>query len=65
MRRVYQVLALCFALGMLGFLACRAQKSRAPSNSANPSATPDAAAPVYLPATKSGAVFIDSQQAPR
>ena len=78
MNRVFQILALCISLGMLTFLACRAQSkpSPAPSNdNANPAAsTPDAGAPsvdaaaaapeVYFPASKSGGAFLEHQQAP-
>ncbi|MBZ0236479.1 MAG: hypothetical protein K8M05_29400 [Deltaproteobacteria bacterium] len=77
MNRAFQVLALCISIGMLTFLACRAQKSAPPApanDSANPAAsTPDAgpapdaaAAPeVYFPASKSGGAFLQHQQAPQ
>jgi hypothetical protein len=79
MNRVFQVVALCLSIGMLAFLACRAQSkpTATPANagdSANPAAGgPDAgpgvdaaaAAPeVYFPASKSGGAFIEHQQAP-
>ncbi|HUQ05040.1 MAG TPA: hypothetical protein VM261_21205 [Kofleriaceae bacterium] len=79
MNRVFQVLALCISLGMLTFLACRAQSTPTspPANdNANPAAgTPDAGAPaidaaaaepeVYFPASKSGGAFLQHQQAPK
>ena len=80
MNRAFQVLALGISIGMLTFLACRAQKSAPPpppapaSDGANPAAsTPDAgaapdAAPepeVYFPASKSGGAFLQHQQAPQ
>jgi len=76
MHRVFQTLALALALGLLTFLACRAQ-STAPPPTANRAAAPapdagatiDAAPPpppeVYLPASKSGGMFLEHQQAPR
>ncbi|MBP6844361.1 MAG: hypothetical protein KA201_11490 [Kofleriaceae bacterium] len=77
MHRAFQVLALALALGLLTFLACRAQSS-APPPTTNPAAAPGAdagadatAAPpppppeVYLPASKSGGAFLEHQQAPR
>lgn len=76
MHRAFQVLALALALGLLTFLACRAQQPPAPA--ANRAAAPapdggasvDAAPPppppeVYLPASKSGGAFLEHQQAPR
>jgi hypothetical protein len=77
MNRAFQILALCISLGMLTFLACRAQKSAPPATApagdtnANPAATPavDAApaepAEVYFPASKSGGAFLQHQQAPK
>lgn len=76
MNRAFQALALCISIGMLTFLACRAQKSPPPpaNDQANPAATaPDAgldAAPepepeVYFPASKSGGAFLQHQQAPQ
>jgi hypothetical protein len=74
MNRMFQVLALCISLGMLTFLACRAQsKSAPPPSNDNAAATPDAAVPavdaapepVYFPASKSGGAFLEHQQAPK
>ncbi len=78
MNRAFQILALCISIGMLSFLACRAQKSSTPpaNDSANPAAgAPDAGAPavdaaaaapeVYFPASKSGGAFLQHQQAPK
>ena len=79
MQRLLQLAALTLALVVLGFLACRAQpsSSRAPAPApANPAAAavdagtsdaPARAAPpdVYLPASKSGGMFLEHQQAPR
>ena len=77
MHRLFQVLALALALGLLTFLACRAQSPSAPPQVANPPAATaadagsvDAAPPppppeVYLPASKSGGAFLEHQQAPR
>lgn len=78
MNRVFQLLALCLSVGLLGFLACRAQRSTSapPANTtpAEPAAVaPDAAPPVdaapapevYFPASKSGGMFLEHQQAPR
>ncbi len=76
MNRAFQALALVISIGMLTFLACRAQKSAPPpaNDQANPAATtPDAgaapdAAPepeVYFPASKSGGAFLQHQQAPQ
>jgi hypothetical protein len=86
MNRAFQTLALCISLGMLTFLACRAQKAPPPAaasapapapapapaddTSANPAATPavdaaPAAPEVYFPASKSGGVFLEHQQAPK
>lgn len=76
MSRAFQILALCISIGMLSFLACRAQKSPPPpaNDNANPEAGapdagagPDAAAAapeVYFPASKSGGAFLQHQQAP-
>ncbi len=78
MNRAFQILALALALGMLTFLACRAQSaSTPPGDRGNPEApagaAPDAgaidAAPAapedYLPASKAGGAFLEHQQAPR
>lgn len=78
MNRAFQVFALCLSIGMLSFLACRAQQKSAPAganDNANPAAgggAPDAgvdaaaAAPeVYFPASKSGGAFLQHQQAPK
>lgn len=79
MQRIFQFAALALALGLLGFVACRAQSSshRPTANAAAPAApgTTDGgvdAAPVtepapdvYLPASKSGGAFLEHQQAPR
>lgn len=77
MQRVFQVLALCLSIGLLAFLACRAQRSQpaATGNSGGEVVAPgDAAAPpidaapapeVYFPASKSGGMFLEHQQAPR
>lgn len=74
MNRIFQVLALCISLGMLTFLACRAQSKSAPPPPSNDNAAsaPDAGAPavdaapapVYFPASKSGGAFLEHQQAP-
>jgi hypothetical protein len=79
MNRVFQVFALCLSIGLLAFLACRAQKpAGAPANAAGDNANPSAggadagaavdaaaAAPeVYFPASKSGGAFLEHQQAP-
>jgi hypothetical protein len=76
MNRAFQILALCISLGMLTFLACRAQKSAPPApvpagdTNANPAAPAVDAAPaepaeVYFPASKSGGAFLQHQQAPK
>jgi hypothetical protein len=80
MNRAFQVFALCLSIGLLAFLACRAQTkpASAPANaaaSAQANAAADAgtavdaaaaAAPeVYFPASKSGGAFLEHQQAPR
>jgi hypothetical protein len=80
MNRVFQVFALCLSIGLLAFLACRAQTkpAAAPANAgdnANPAAggaeaapavdaAPAAAPEVYFPASKSGGAFLEHQQAP-
>ena len=77
MNRVFQVFALCLSIGLLAFLACRAQSKPTPTpanagDSANPAAGgPDAGVDaaaakdeVYFPASKSGGAFIEHQQAP-
>ena len=77
MQRLLQLAALALALVVLGVLACRAQPSTRASTPppAPPAAAPidagrpDAPAPptpdVYLPASKSGGMFLEHQQAPR
>ena len=74
MNRLLQVAALCLSLGLLSFVACRAQSTStpAPKNDdpglASPDAGVDAAPPppeVFLPASKSGGMFLEHQQAPR
>jgi len=78
MNRIFQALALCLSLGLLTFLACRAQSTKpaAPRSPPNEAVVPNAAAVVpdaaatlppepYLPASKSGGPFLDHQQAPR
>jgi hypothetical protein len=74
--RAFQIFALCLSLGMLTWLACRAQSKSSPPPAdvnANPAASapdagaaPDAAAApeVYFPASKSGGAFLQHQQAP-
>ncbi len=74
-QRGFQIFALCLSLGMLTWLACRAQSKSSPPPAANADpaasgpdagATPDAAAApeVYFPASKSGGAFLQHQQAP-
>ena len=76
MQRIFQFAALALALGLLGFVACRAQSSshRPTANAAAPAArdggvdaapVTEPAPDVYLPASKSGGAFLEHQQAPR
>lgn len=73
MHRLLQVLALLLSLGLLTFLACRAQQSAPPKPNAPAAAEPDAGEPVdaapppevYFPASKSGGAFLQHQQAPQ
>ena len=78
MQRLFQLAALALAIAIVTFFACRAQpSSHAPDRTTvTPPATratdagPDAPAPkahpeVYLPASKSGGVFLEHQQAPQ
>lgn len=73
MNRAFQAFALCLSIGMLSFLACRAQSKAPPAPAPEPSAAaPDAGSPdaapapeVYFPASKSGGAFLQHQQAPQ
>ena len=72
MNRMLQVVALCLSIGLLGFLACRAQSPQPAKNEAVMPAAPDAgaidAAPppeVYFPGSKWGGAFLEHQQGRR